>query len=433
MQNYSQIQLHPKRMGTYPTRARQNKCVIGHRNIIFAAAAKLLAAIVVLAGHGLTAESQDWATATAANNHTVAVKTDGTLWAWGSNQYGKLGDGTKTNRNSPVQVGSSKDWKAVTAYDEYTVAIKKDGTLWAWGRNQHGQLGNGTKTDSSVPIQVGSAKNWAAVSTGGYHTVAIKTDGTLWAWGYNQSGQLGDGKFVPRDDDNDILAILTRPILSSSEPIQVGSDKDWAAISAGRTYTMAIKTNGTLWAWGDNEYGQLGDDSKISRGKPVQVGSDKNWKAVSAGGGHTVALKTDGTLWAWGSNYNYGGRDDNPRSPHGSQYKPFQVGSDKDWAAISDGTHTVAIKTNGTLWAWGGNKYGQLGDGSGTNKSQPTQVGSAKNWKAASASGGHTVAIRTDGTAWAWGRNNYGQLGDGTIENKSVPIQVGAGSSDSNK
>jgi len=186
----------------------------------------------------------------------------------------------------------------ISAGGYHTVAILADGTLWAWGRNLEGQLGNGTishhedgiTTPGIVPFQIGIAGNWAFVSAGGLHNAAIKTDGTLWAWGENDFGQLGDGTTENR-----------------TVPVRIGSDNNWASVFAGGSYTVAIKTDGTLWAWGTNDFGQLGDGTTENRTAPVQIGTSGNWKSVSVCGSyhsfdkkHTVAIKTDGTLWAWG-------------------------------------------------------------------------------------------------------------------------------------
>ena len=248
--------------------AKARKSELGPKNVIIIVAAVFLVALFFLRVLSMdsgsatpTLGSKDWAAVSAGSNRTVAIRTDGTLWAWGSNNSGQLGNGTKTRRSDPIQVGSAKNWATVSAGDGYTVALRTNGTLWAWGSNHSGQLGDGTKTDRSVPVQVGPDRDWAAVSAGDGYTVALKTDGTLWAWGRNDSGQLGDGTNTDR-----------------SVPVQVGSDRDWAAASAGRIikngFTVAVKKDGTLWAWGSNDSGQLGDGTKPSpdsRGTPVQV------------------------------------------------------------------------------------------------------------------------------------------------------------------
>src|SRR3989338_5468335 len=197
----------------------------------------------------------NWSSVSAGYYHTIAIKTDWTLWAWGFNNYGQLGDGTTTNRSSPTQIGSGTNWSSVSAGGYHTVAIKTDGTLWVWGNNGNGKLGDGTTTDRYSPVQIGRGTNWSTVSAGGYHTVAIKTDGTLWVWGNNGNGKLGDGTTTDR-----------------YSPVQIGSGTNWSSVSTGGHHTIAIKTDGTLWAWGYNVYGGLGDGTTTDRTTPTQIG-----------------------------------------------------------------------------------------------------------------------------------------------------------------
>ena len=344
----------------------------------------------------------------AGSGHTVTIRSDGTLWAWGNNGYGQLGDGTTTTKNTPVQIGTGTTWAAVSAGYLHTVAIKDDGTLWAWGYNSNGQLGDGTTTGRYSPVQVGTDTDWVAVSAGQYFTVGLKTDGTLWAWGYNGNGQLGQGT----SDSN-----------PHPSPVRIGTDTNWVTFATGSDHTLAIKTDGTLWAWGGNAYGKLGDGTLTSRYSPVQIGTGTNWAAVAApsGGLYSLAIKTDGTLWAWGYN-GYGQLGDGTTT---TRLSPVQIGSGTNWAVIAAGAdHAVAIKTDGTLWAWGYNGYGQLGDGTTTQRLSPVQIGTAANWAAIAAGDSHTVALTTDGTLWVWGYNNYGQLGDGTYTNKTSPLAI---------
>jgi len=331
------------------------------------------------------------------------------LYGWGDNGDGALGDGTTTNRFTPVQVGTATDWASVSAGAHYTAAVKTDGTLWAWGDNGRGQLGDGTTTSHSSPVQVGTATDWAIVAAGASHTGAVKTDGTLWAWGGNFGGQLGDGTTTERHT-----------------PVQVGAATDWASVAAGDVHTVAVKTDGTLWVWGANDRGQLGvGTSGGFSPSPLHVGTATDWASVAAGYAHTVAVKTDGTLWAWGDN-TYGQLGDGTST---NQPSPVQVGAATNWASVAAGSlHTVTVKTDGTLWAWGLNNAGQLGDGSVGDEDPhgtPLQVGAATNWASAAAGQEHTVAVKTDGTLWAWGRNNEGELGVGGGNSQSSPVEVG--------
>ena len=338
-------------------------------------------------------------------DHTVAVKTDGTLWAWGNNYDGELGDGTTVNKSNPVQIGTATNWQSVAAGGSHTVAVKTDGTLWAWGYNSDGQLGDGTTGSKSSPVQIGTATNWQSVATGKNHTVAVKADGTLWAWGYNYFGQLGDGTTG-----------------NKSSPVQIGTATNWQTVAASGVHTVAVKRDGTLWAWGYNSDGQLGDGTTGNKSSSVQIGTATNWQAVAASDDHTVAVKTDGTLWTWG----YNGFGELGDGTTGNKSGPVQIGAATNWQAVAAGDYyTVAVKTDGTLWAWGDNASGQLGDGTTGNKSSPVQMGTATNWQSVAAGYSHTVAVKTDGTLWAWGNNYYGQLGDGTTGgNKSSPVRM---------
>ena len=337
----------------------------------------------------------------------------GTLWTWGRNNYGQLGDNTATHRSSPVQtIASGTNWKQVVGGYYHTVAIKTDGTLWTWGQNTTGQLGDNSITHRSSPIQtIAGGTNWKSVAGGLYHTAAIKTDGTLWLWGYNAYGQLGDNSITPK-----------------SSPVQtISGGTNWKSVAGGAFHTAAIKTDGTLWTWGLNTNGQLGVNSITPKSSPVQtVAGGTNWKSVAGGYAHTAAIKTDGTLWTWGYNA-YGNLGDNTTINKSSPVQTVAGGT--NWKLVAGGGyHTAAIKTDGTLWTWGRNTYGQLGDNSITHRSSPIQtIAGGTNWKSVAGGLYHTAAIKTDGTLWLWGYNAYGQLGDNTVVTKSSPVQTIAG------
>ena len=313
----------------------------------------------------------------------------------------------------PVLAGAQQFWRSATAGggtfsagDSFTVALKNDGSSASWGFNNAGQLGTPGPAD------------WISVACGFFHTLALTANGTLWAWGGNFCGQLGIG-------NND-----SEP---HHQPAQVGLDADWASVACSYSHTMALKANGTLWAWGDNRYGQLGIGAIDHTNQPARVGIDTDWQAVAFGGypdeiwlcgpGHTVGLKTDGSMWAWGSNWagqlGIGSND--------STNQPTRVGMDAEWQAVACGSeHTVALKANGTLLAWGHNRDGQLGIGTFEDSNQPVQVGSDTNWIRVACGTSHTIALKANGILWAWGNNRYGQLGGGTFAKTNQPVQIGS-------
>jgi len=343
--------------------------------------------------------------------NSTSVFSGQELYGFGSNNYGELGIATTTDRSSPTQVGALTNWSSFSAGFNHSVASKTDGTLWSWGNDIAGGLGIDTsyRTNQSSPVQVGALTNWSQVSAGKSFSVAIKTDGTLWSWGNGAYGQLGNNSTANR-----------------SSPIQVGSETNWSQVFAGSYHTAAVTTSGELYVWGNGGSGEIGNNAAVSTSSPVQVGALTNWSQVTCGG-NTAAIKTDGTLWSWGNNGD-GRVGDNTTI---SRSSPVQVGALTNWSQVTCGNqHTVAIKTSGTLWAWGNNFFGMLGINSRQQKSSPTQVGSLSTWSFVSA-GRHTSAIKTDGTLWGWGHNGYGgfgagRIGDNTAIDRSSPVQVGA-------
>jgi len=330
------------------------------------------------------------------------------LFSCGENTYGQLGNSSTSITNSLGETtAKGTNWKNVSAGRSFALGIKTDGTLWTWGRNQFGQLGNTSTIDRSSPIQV-TGTTWMKSAAGETHSAAVKTDGTLWTWGYNTTGQLGDETTTHR-----------------SSPVQTkAAGTNWLDVACGLYHVVAIKTDGTLWGWGRNLNGELGDDTRTNKSSPVQTKAlGTNWKQVSCGSDHTMAIKYDGTLWGWGSNTN-GRLGDNTTT---SKSSPVQVvGSSTNWKQVSCGqTHTAAVKTDGTLWCWGDNNVGQLGDNSTTHRSSPVQtVTSGTNWN--SVSGGYrmTSAIKTDGTLWVWGVGANGSLGTNDFTHRSSPLQT---------
>ena len=265
----------------------------------------------------------DWSqVAGGSSGFVLAIKNDGTLWAWGYNSDGELGLGDTVNRSSPVQVGALTDWSQVIAGYYHSLAVKNDGTLWAWGKNNYGQLGLGDTDSRSSPVQVGTLSDWSQVAAGYYHSLALKNDGTLWAWGYNTHGELGLGDTVNR-----------------SSPVQVGALTDWSQAVAGYLHSFALKNDGTLWTWGSNNSGQLGLGDTVNRSSPVQVGALTDWSQATASVYASLAVKSDGTLWSWGYN-NYGELglgDTNDRS------SPVQVGSLAGWSQAAGHSYSSLV------------------------------------------------------------------------------------------
>lgn len=313
---------------------------------------------------------------------TNAIKTDGTLWLMGYNTDGFIGDNTRVNRSSPVQtISGGTNWKCATSGGLYTAAIKNDGTLWLWGRNFNGGMGDNTLINRSSPVQTVSAgTNWKSVSTYA-NTIGIKTDGTLWLWGTNVGGTLGN-----------------QSIFYVSSPIQtISSGTNWKQASAGWFAHGAVKTDGTLWLWGSNVSGVIGDNTTLDRSSPVQtISQGTNWKQVSAACTHMAAIKTDGSLWLWGN----GARGILGTGNAVTRSSPVQtVSGGTNWRVVELAyAHAAAIKTDGSLWTWGYNSNsGRLGDNTLINRSSPVQtISGGTSWRSIQINSSSTMAIRED-------------------------------------
>lgn len=322
----------------------------------------------------------DWVRVATGNFHNIAIRTNGTAWTWGQNSVGELGDNTSISKSSPVSVvGGFTDWTKINAGFYHSLAIRSNGSLWAWGRGAEGQLGDNSSVSKSSPVSVvGGFTDWCQVDGGRHHTLALRTNGTLWAWGSGSYGMLGDGTYV-----------------NKSSPVSVvGGFTDWSQASAGGQHSVAIRTNGTMWAWGRGLSGTLGNNGVANNASPVSVvGGFTDWCQVSAGWGHSAAVRTNGTIWTWGDNW--GGKLGTGDTV--SRSSPVSVvGGFTDWCQVSSGPDRVsALRTNGTIWGWGYNENSKLGDGTTTNKSSPVSVvGGFTNWCQVSSGYMHTIALK---------------------------------------
>jgi len=428
--------------------------------------------------------------------HTLFLQPDGSLWAWGDNRYGQLGDGTTRNRPAPTVILPGTTWKSVSTGPRHSAAIRQDGTLWLWGSNEYGQLGNGTLVAQSVPTesmpgsrwhsvaaaaaatvavrqdgtlwvwgerqptpqQFGTLNTWQTVSAGDGHYLALQQNGTLWAWGSNSSRQLGHetlaSSAVPIQvkpgslwksidaEGNHSIGIQQNGSLwhwgsfapggypSTANPYEIQPNKKWLQASAGAFHVAAVQDNGALWTWGNNESGQLGNGTTFMVrlydnyiwDNSYQVHPGSTWQSAVATGLHTLAVRHDGSLWSWGTN--------SAGQTGSAALFPVALNAagqvlNATWRSVStSSTHTVAVRQDGTLWTWGNNQRGQLGDGTTTSRSVPVQLGNLTSWLSASAGPSYTVAIRQDGTLWSWGSNEFGQLGNGTTKDYHRPRQI---------
>ena len=345
----------------------------------------------------------------------------GYVWGFGLNTSGQLADNSVISRSSPVQtISGGVNWKQVSTGHVHSAGIKTDGTLWLWGVNTYGQLGDNSITTRSSPVQsMTGGTNWRSVSCGGRNTAAVKDDGTMWVWGNNGYGQVGDNT-----------------ITSRSSPVQtISRGNNWRSVSAGAQHILAFKNDGSLWGWGNSGYGQMNPgDITMGYSSPIQVAVGGVWNQVVSGGPYSAGIKTDGTLWFWG--YCEQGQFGNNIAQNTITFS--QEVTNSTWSSVSipeslsytDNLYvvgaTAAIKTDGTLWTWGGNSYGQLGDNTVANKSSPVQtIAGGNNWKQVSVGRSHISAIKTDNTLWAWG--NGTATGANNVTNVSSPIQTTAG------
>jgi len=328
---------------------------------------------------------------------------DGVLWSWGSNNQGQLGHGDVSDRWTPFVVTGISNVVTVAAGQEHTVAMDASGKLWAWGRNDNGEVGDGTNTQRKFPVAVTNLTGVLSFSCGNLFTLAVKTNGTVWAWGYNAHGQLGDGG----SGDNPV-------------PTQIPNFTNVVAVAGGMdNYSLALKSDGTVWGWGDNDNGQLGTGGGTVF-TPVQVSGLSNIVAIAAGQDHALALGTNGVIWSWGLNSS-GQLGIGNTSSHST---PVQITGFSNVVSIAaQANNSFAVKNDGSMWLWGGGSYGQFGDGATTNRLAPQLLSAISN-VVAFCPGNSSMALKTDGTVWTSGYAADGELGNGYNTNQALFAQA---------
>lgn len=337
--------------------------------------------------------------------HSLSICTDGTLRACGLNSNGQLGDNTLIYRITPVQVSGITNVIGIAAGRYHSLALKSNGSVWAWGWNSTGQLGDGTFTQQIIPVQVTGLTGAVSISAGDYHSFAITSSGIAWAWGNNDHGQLGDGS----------------GILWVNTPVQVSGLTNVIAITGGRNFSLALLSNGTVWAWGENNHGQLGDGTNTDKHTPIQVPGLTGVVSIAAGGNHSLAVESNGTVWTWGEN-NHGQLGDGTSMDNSN---PIQVSGITTAITVSAGfDHCMTLKSNGQLWAWGGNGDGQLGDNTTLDKHTPVIIAGLFPFAISGGKGFHSMMLKSDGTVWTWGSNIWGQLGIGSVVGSPIAVQM---------
>jgi alpha-tubulin suppressor-like RCC1 family protein len=374
------------------------------------------------------------------SDHTVACGNSDTVYCWGAGTFGQLGDNTATDSLIPIQtldvtgMGPLTGVAAVAAGNGFSVALKNDGTVWCWGRNDVGQLGDNTGVQRDLPVQVtgaggvGFLSGISAIAAGTSHVVAVKNTGTIWCWGDNNAGQLGN---------NGVGLFQLAPVQVVGTG-GVGFLLDGVSVAAGQNHTVAVLADNTVRCWGGNNRGQLGDNTLVQKVFPVQVvglggvGVLNAIVAVGAGEKHVVALQSDNTVWCWGDNSAGQLGNNGVGLFQKTPVKTLDSGGMGDLAAITavaaGQNHTIALQNDATVWCWGSNFSGQLGNNTNVDTVLPVKtlsdsgVGDLSNVTAIGSSWWHTCAVANGSTIWCWGFNNAGQLGNNSAVDSWLPV-----------
>ncbi len=345
------------------------------------------------------------------NHGTVSVFTsDGNVYTWGKNDWGQVGTGDTQQQNIPYFRPATPHFNAIAHAIAFTVAITTDGRLYTWGANERGFLGNGTIEPNFSPEQIGTDSNWEKINAGWTHVVALKNNGTIWGWGNNSGFEVSSQNPPPYPNNY------------YTQPVQVSTDDDWASVYAGAGRTFAIKEDGSLWAKGRDSNGSLGTGFTGTISQFTRIGTDNNWKTISSAcyQDFTIGLKTDNTLWGWGDNQ-LGSVGTGTASV---VMTPIQIGTDT-WKEIDTGySHSLGIKNDGTLWQWGYFGAGDNGEVLLPTAYTPVKVGNDNDWIQVEAGYFTSFALKADHTLWAWGYNAEGWYGNGTTTSSATPVLV---------
>lgn len=341
-------------------------------------------------------------------SNVVTIYSQGQALAFGLNNNSQIGDGLYQSKCNVEPI--SKPWAVIDVYyydvtNYAAAAINTSGELYAWGRNSSGLNADGTVTPYYSPKKVGLASNWVSVSIGYSSAYAINSLGELYSWGSNNYGELGTGGSY------------------SYTPVKIGTANNWVKVSVGNYSVAAINTLGELYTWGYNNYGQLGNGTNINNAVPNKIGISYRWSHVGVGDYHMVGITTSGEMYSWG----FGGTGQLGDGTYTGKSTPTRIGTASNWVKVVCGpNHNLAINSNNQLFGWGDNIYGQLGDGTTVPRSTPVQAGSSSNWSSNYFTTGyyHSMAINSLGELYTWGYNNFGQLGDGTNTNKTVTNKI---------
>jgi len=348
-----------------------------------------------------------------AQNVVAGIKRTGLAFAAGVNNFGQIGDNTTVNKSTMTAVNGVNSFIQISnsGSAQHFLGLKADGTILSWGLNNAGQLGNNTQILGIIPGFVVFSSNFVSVATGAFTSFGTKSDGTAWAWGNNGNVQLGNNN---------------NAMLAASSPVQVAGAGNYIQISGGENHVLALQNNGSAWAWGQNNNGQLGDTTLVAKSSPVPVVGGHSFIQVSAAGATTTssfALKANGEVWSWGSNLSGQlGTGDTV-----STSSPIQViGGHSFIRLVGMSNGAIALKANGEVWSWGSNVSGNLGDGTTTFRSSPVQVIGGHSFVSIAGANQAVIALKGNGTAWTWGSNSFGQLAQNTstLINTSSPVQT---------